>query len=194
MQEHKIMTYSVDELSETAHQNAIDGLRGLGLDVDHEWWTFDGLMDLSSEEIKARHMGKMEPKSPFRWDRLFFDLDRGQFIQFNGMNIEHDETARRFLRIPKDLWCACNPQFVNDGSRWNPRNTRLEFDADYYSERDFTPRELGILERAQEIFSDKVNEAWRILRDEYEYLTSDEAILESIRANEYEFTEDGSIF
>ena len=30
------------------------------------------------------------------------------------------------------------------------------------------------------------------LRDEYEYLTSDEAVAESIIANEYEFDEDGN--
>ena len=192
MQEHKIMTYSVDELSETARQNAIDGLRGLN--VDHEWWNFDGLMDLSSEEKKARHMGKMEPKSPFSWKRLFFDLDRGQYIHFDGMDVEDSKTARRFLRIPKALWEACGPHFVNDGSRWNTCNTALEFDGDYYGERDFTDRENAILDRAIEIFSDKVHEAWRTLRDEYEFLVSDEAILESIRANEYEFTEDGSIF
>ena len=32
-----------------------------------------------------------------------------------------------------------------------------------------------------------------ILRNEYEYQTSEEAIIESIEANEYEFTEDGTI-
>jgi hypothetical protein len=33
-----------------------------------------------------------------------------------------------------------------------------------------------------------------ILRKEYEYLTSEEAIIETIQANEYEFTEDGKMF
>lgn len=32
-----------------------------------------------------------------------------------------------------------------------------------------------------------------ILRQEYEYLTSEEAIIETIEANEYEFTEDGKL-
>jgi hypothetical protein len=32
---------------------------------------------------------------------------------------------------------------------------------------------------------------YRQLEAEYEYLTSDEAITETIRSNEYEFTEDG---
>lgn len=33
-----------------------------------------------------------------------------------------------------------------------------------------------------------------ILRQEYEYLTSEEAIIEAIKANEYEFLDDGKIF
>jgi len=33
-----------------------------------------------------------------------------------------------------------------------------------------------------------------ILRREFEYLTSEEVVVESIRANEYEFLEDGSIY
>jgi hypothetical protein len=32
-----------------------------------------------------------------------------------------------------------------------------------------------------------------ILRDEYEYLTSEKAIIETIEANDYEFTEDGKL-
>ena len=33
-----------------------------------------------------------------------------------------------------------------------------------------------------------------ILQKEYEYLTSEDAVIETIEANEYEFTEDGKIF
>jgi hypothetical protein len=35
-------------------------------------------------------------------------------------------------------------------------------------------------------------EMLKMLRDEYEYLISDEAVIESIEMNNYEFTEDGS--
>jgi hypothetical protein len=36
-------------------------------------------------------------------------------------------------------------------------------------------------------------EMLKMLREEYEYLTSDEAVIESIEINNYEFTEDGKI-
>ena len=36
-------------------------------------------------------------------------------------------------------------------------------------------------------------EMLKMLREEYEYLTSDEAVIESIEINNYEFTEDGTL-
>lgn len=44
------------------------------------------------------------------------------------------------------------------------------------------------------LFTDALGEEYlSMLRREYEYLTSEEAIIESIEANEYEFTEDGEL-
>lgn len=40
---------------------------------------------------------------------------------------------------------------------------------------------------------DMNQEMLKMLREEYEYLTSDEAVINSIEANKYEFTEDGTL-
>lgn len=45
-----------------------------------------------------------------------------------------------------------------------------------------------------EFLHDLEQEYLSILRNEYEYLTSDEAIVETIEANEYEFTENGEMW
>jgi hypothetical protein len=42
-------------------------------------------------------------------------------------------------------------------------------------------------------YYDTCRAIYRRLEKEYEYLTSDESIIETIHANEYEFTEDGKI-
>lgn len=42
--------------------------------------------------------------------------------------------------------------------------------------------------------ADLLNDYLNILRKEYEYLTSDEAIKETLIANEYDFTENGKIY
>ena len=51
------------------------------------------------------------------------------------------------------------------------------------------------LDEMSEEFLKSLLEDYRIiLENEYEYLTSKEAILETIEANDYEFTADGTIY
>jgi hypothetical protein len=50
---------------------------------------------------------------------------------------------------------------------------------------------LGIVEETRHNFC---REIYRALETEYDYLTSEEAIIETIEANEYEFTEDGELY
>jgi hypothetical protein len=59
---------------------------------------------------------------------------------------------------------------------------------DFFNEYD---EDLNYLER--DYHHDLNEEMWKMLREEYEYLTSDEAVIESIEINNYEFTEDGKI-
>lgn len=69
------------------------------------------------------------------------------------------------------------------------------------NELEYGSIEYNLYSKACEQRADEVTKAlrdfnrwiFRRLQDEYEYLTSDEQVEESIRANEYEFTEDGTI-
>lgn len=71
----------------------------------------------------------------------------------------------------------------------------------YYFQQK-APRLANLLENAMQkmerVIAEKVVELSRQiyheLEKEYEYLTSDEAIIESLRCNAYEFTENGKIF
>ena len=59
--------------------------------------------------------------------------------------------------------------------------------------RDFTGKQQAIVDRACDIMTDKIAEALSDLQATYEHLTTREAIEETLKANEYEFTEDGKI-
>lgn len=54
------------------------------------------------------------------------------------------------------------------------------------------------MENIEKVIAEKVIEfsckIYRELKKEYDYLTTEEAILESLRANDYEFTEDGNAY
>lgn len=80
-------------------------------------------------------------------------------------------------------------------------SVKLHFDYSPWSTSnlsyDFT-RVKSAIDDLRDLLDDGVNELnstlFKWLRDEYEYLSSREAIIETIKANEYEFLKDGSIY
>ena len=73
---------------------------------------------------------------------------------------------------------------------YNP-NTYIVFE--HQENKDFTEKQWNILEKAQKKFDDLVFNAWQQLDSQYYYLISDESIIETIEANDYEFTEEGNL-
>jgi hypothetical protein len=187
VREITIKIYKFEELSEEAQQNAISNLSDIN--VDREWWDIDGLLDLTQVEMDE---AKVEPDEIegvlFSYKISSFDLERGQYIQFENVVVNNEEAFRKFLKIPEGLWEQCAYYFHNCA---RDRNTFIEFALD--NEENTTEEEYNILERAGEIMADKIHEAWVSLRNDYEYQTSEEAIKDTILANEYEFYENGKL-
>ena len=195
--------YLFDELSEEAKDKAVEKLSDIN--IDFEWWFDEGLIELSSKEMKDRHI-KLSDKwyeiSPhanikgeypaytglFKWKQIYFEIDRNSYLQFVDLEVKDDDTFRKFLRIPKRLWQDCHYSFDTPGRY---RNTFIVTETE--NGEDFTPKQQEIIDRAIEIFADKVSEGLSNLRVNYEYLSSREAIIDTIKANDYEFTEDGEI-
>lgn len=193
VKEYKV--FKSNELSEEAKQKAIEKLSDIN--TDYEWWQDDGLIDLSQKECTARHISSSEYplNCLFSWKEIYFALDRRQYLQFKDLAVNSDDVFRKFLRIPKRLWQNCQYSFDNKRSGYGgEHNTELVFDAEFESGREFTAKEQTIIDKAIEIFSDKVHEGWKNLRDQYEYLTSKKGIIETIEANDYDFFEDGRLF
>jgi len=178
--------------------------------INYEWWEIDGLLDLSGDEIKALKVklskewwksdkpkdkrGNIIGEYPahtglIKYKISEFDIDRLDFIKYENIEITDDEIFRKFLGIPKDVWEKSEYYFYNPISDYN---TQIKFESRLYE--DLTDRELKILDKAGEIWDDKVHESLTSLKSNYDYLTSEEAIIDSIKANEYEFTEDGDIY
>lgn len=186
--ETKTVTYNLyqyDELSDDAKETALEWASDIN--VDWEWWDFDGLTGFTAKEIATHHL-KNPPDDLLKYKEIYFDIDRNSYIQFKDARFTDDETARKFLGVPKALWE--NVYWTIHTFSHGETNTRLEYEH-IYNEKDFTPKQKEILDRAVDRFADKVSEALRGLRDSYEYLTSREAIEDTIRANEYTFDIEG---
>ena len=158
--------YKFEELSEEAQEEAIERL--YDINVDYEWWNFT--YD-DAERIGLKITA--------------FDIDRGNYIK--GKVTEDTRTMAEL--ILKDHGSITDTyklahEYLEQLYIWQSYDQEVD---DYGYEED-------IPEDIEEEFIRQLKEEYlSILRKEYEYLTSREAIIETIEANEYEFTVDGKL-
>jgi hypothetical protein len=167
--------YKFNELNEDAKQKAIDTF--YDINVMFEWWDQEYE---DAEQIGCKIKG--------------FDIDRGSYcdleftesapqvadmiLENHGETCETYKTAKQFLADRDAL-----VEKYSDGINKNQvaEDNEYEFDNE--------------CDQLEEEFRKSLSEDYLImLRHDYEYQTSKEAIVESIIANEYEFTKDGKLF
>jgi hypothetical protein len=168
MKKHIITTYSFNELSQDAQQTAISDLNDIN--VDHGWW-YSIYEDAETIGVKITS----------------FDIDRGsycnmEFIDSFGevaenIKSEHGENCETFKTAVKYL--TDYDKLVTEQEQFGEDSEQLE-------------EEIEALDNA---FKRSIEEDYRILLSkEYDYLTSDEAIKETIEANDYEFLSTGKMY
>lgn len=109
-----------------------------------------------------------------------FDIERGNYCDGKIIGT-YEETARLILREHGEK-CATYQTALN---------YITEFDKIYNNSED----EEGDTDELNEQFlNDLLEDYLQMLKNEFEYLTSDEAIKETLIANDYDFTADGSIY
>lgn len=156
--------YKFDELNENAKQKAIEW--GSDLNVDYDWW--------ESVYEDAANIGLKITK---------FDIDRGSYCKGN-FTIAANEVAANIFRDHGEQ-CETYKTAFAFMEEWQP-----VFGT--YMETEEGEQKLMDIEND---FETNLLEDYRImLQKEYEYQTSEAAIIETIQANEYEFTEDGRRF
>ncbi len=171
----ELKLYSFDELSDEAKEKAIERCSDFNIDYDWYQFTYD-----DAEEIGLKITG--------------FDIDLGSYchghflqsaietadliIKSHGEDCETFKTAKNYLQERDNLVFK-----YSDGKNIEIVTEDNEYDFD--SECDELDDE----------FLNSLCEDYRIiLSNEYDYQTSREAIIETIHANDYEFTEDGKIY
>ncbi len=182
MEKREYTVYKFAELPEEAKQKALE--RYYNINIDHpDWYMADGLLDV--EQSKWVKYGLKD--CLFQYKELYFDLERGQYLQFEDLKVTDREIFRQALGLSKRVWEKIDYSF--DSERNNNTTLRIEsLEGD-----NLTEKETVAIREAEETFSDWVNTAWVNLRDDYEYQTSEKAIVETFEANGYDFTLEGHI-
>lgn len=167
--------YKFNELSESAKNKVIE--KFYDINVGHDWWS-DVYYDAAQIGLKIKG----------------FDIDRGNYCKGEFL-ISGCEVAEKIK--------------LNHGEKCETYKTALDFLSDWQKlvekhsdgiskDKVSEDNEYEFDQEADELEKDFLKslcEDYRIiLSNEYEYLTSEEAIIETIKANEYEFTSDGRQF
>lgn len=166
----EVKIFKFNELNEKAKQNAIRNLSDIN--IDHNWWEFTYE---DAENIGLKIMS--------------FDLDRnrhakGEFIlnapevaqnilSNHGKECETYKTAESFLEV------------------WQPIfNAYMDEESEKYESSE---SEDEMQELEDDFFNSLLEDYSIILQNACDYLQSDESIIDTIEANDYEFTEDGEM-
>lgn len=158
--------YTFDELTEEQKEKAIEKL--YDINIDYEWWDF---MFYDAENIGLKLTG--------------FDLDRNRHATGEFL-LSAYEVAENIIRDHGD---ACETyktasNFLNDCNK-DPRPDE--------DDEDFGDWEDRMIDLESEFLQSLLEDYSIMLQHEFEYKTSEEAIIETIQANGYEFDEDGNL-
>jgi len=166
--------YSFDELSDGSKQIAIEKLSDIN--VNYEWW--DSIYEDAKEVgiiITGFDIGRCSYCSGEIYD---FEETANKIIAGHGESCETYQTAVNYLKERAEL-----VKKYSDGIKTDEVTEDNEYDFD------------NECEELDDEFKKSILEDYRIILDkEYEYQTSEKAIIETIKTNDYEFTEDGRIY
>lgn len=184
--------YTFDELSEKAKEKAIT--KCYDTNVDYEWWenVYEDAENIGLK-ISEFDIGR---GSYVKGDFLLLAYDVAQaIIKEHGAECETFKTALNYIETRREhiqkeklehaqLFADDLCRVDKDQFTWNG----LIYGENYLDDENINTDEID------DEFLQSLCEDYRImLQREYEFLTSEEAIIETIQANEYEFDEEGNI-
>jgi hypothetical protein len=168
--------YTLDEVKDAAVEKNWD------INVDHEWW--DYVYEDAAEvglKITSFDLGRS-------WD-ITGKLTSGaaytmeQILLNHGQDCKTYKTAEQYQKRLRPVQAWLDKVYTS-------KHDLLSKSAVYDKYRACEDLKEEI---EAEFLKDVLGDYLHNLRDEYEYLTSAEAIEETLRVNEYEFNEDGTI-
>jgi hypothetical protein len=164
MREEIIKLYTIDELSEGAREKAVSEMSNIN--VDYEWWEFV-LDDAKTIGLLIDEFSIDRKEINGTFTQAAVDV-AATIIREHGESCDTYKTAKNFLA-----------EIENKG-----------YDLDSLTDEEQEDYDALYAEFEYSLLQDYLS----ALDKDYDYLTSEEAILETIRSNGYEFTEDGKLY
>lgn len=184
----ELKIYDFSELTEESKQNAINNIRESYYNYNEfAQWAIDdcGLFEPQNDEIQNLFGENYKFPLLENTRKLYFSLDRDRFIDVSSALIVTNEA--QFL-----TWLGI-PENMQENVCFNILKDSIEFEENDYN-YEFNEIETQILIEAQEKFENHLHDVLNRIESEIDYRFSDEAIIEDIEANIFEFYKNGEIY
>ena len=181
MREMNVTVYSFAELSEKAQERALNDFRDIN--VEFNWYedTFDTIR--AAGKLLGLDIGQIYFDA---YSYCIFDASY-EYVRGAVKAVRKEFSwADDLCKVAKDLQDLQKRHFYSLSCAVTKGRSMNYYRCFRFGE-DYECDDLG------DILDDFAHWARILLRDEYKYLTSDEAIQEVIEANEYEFDEAGKL-
>ena len=167
--------YTFDELSEEAKEKAINREREMTL--DYEWWEWI-LEDLQEQ---CAQFGVH-----FEIDDISFNLDRGGYLYIYSENLSFDWISHIDLPIKFGAY----QNYLGGGMNGCIQSEQITIDRVEAEEGEDLQDVVDKISEVQGLFESGLERLWT----EYGDIQEDEYLIESIKENDLEFTEEGDIY
>lgn len=199
--ETKVFTF--DELTKEAKQTAIQNIRESYWDYNEfGYWAIDNcylfepphdeLIDIFGTSFYF-DLNKDEeyddtPLITNSRKNIFFDCERGKFLDCaEAMTIRNDDYFLKWLGLTDEIVNGDTFSYEIYTPSFRNSNTTIDFEG-------FDSKFGDVIDSAIDKFDDHIMTVLQNISDNIDYRFTDEAIVEDIQANDYEFLENGDIF
>lgn len=190
--------YPFDELPEDAKEKAVEKL--YDINVNYEWWDsvyedakeVGKLMGIDIDNIYFSGFSSQGDGACFEGDYEYKKNSVKAVMEFAPEDEELHRIVRELRDIQKKCFYSISANVKQSGhySHKYCTNVSVDFENIYTANCYFNE---GHGDTITELLRDYMEWIYHRLEKEYEYLSSEDAIIETIKANEYEFTEDGKL-
>ena len=189
----RVDLYEYDELSETAKDAVLDNMRGINTD-DFDWWDFafedykecGRLMGIDITNICFSGFSSQGDGACFEGDYSYNKGARTAIKGYAGTDKELHRIAEELFQIQRKYFFRLTAHVEQSG----------HYSHKYSTVFDITDSETGDYvdcDELIEVLRDFMQWMYKHLEAEYDGLRSDEAVIDTIEANEYYFTENGEL-
>jgi len=190
--------YEFHELSEDAQETAINKLHDINVELD--WWDFE--IDYWKEKLSDIGFENAEINFTGFWsqgDGASFTAEVNlkkiinHFVMCNSIDLKAQEFYLKKLNNIENWYFNFDFSIIRLSSLYCHKMT---CGIDYYQDGSEYWSNIAddLASDIEDLRTDLCQEIYKSLEKEYEWLTSKDAIIDTIEVNEYEFTKEGGLY